>query len=240
MRPMVTVVIPFYNCPYVDQAVRSALEQSYNPIEIIVVDDGSTQFADRLAPFHPYIHYLGKANGGTATALNHGIRHASGEYIAWLSSDDIFYRDKIHNQVHFMQEQNAYISHSNFNYIDAHSKVTQYAAAPLSVLQRVVDFYRCFLNANPVNGCTVMIKKDLFNMVGLFDESLPYTHDLDLWHRVIQRGFNFPFLNESLVGYRWHEAMGTLIHKEKINHEIASTQARFRDPLMQIISQLNI
>lgn len=237
-RPLVTVVIPFYNCPYIDQAVRSALEQSYSPIEIIVVDDGSTQFADRLDPYRPYIHYLGKANGGTATALNHGIRFAAGEYVAWLSSDDLFYQDKINNQVLFMQQHNAYISHSNFNYIDAYSNITHFSVAPLSVLQNKVDFYRCFLNANPVNGCTVMFRKEIFNHIGLFDENLPYTHDFDLWNRVIQSGFEFPFLNEALVGYRWHSGMGTLRHQQAINEEYARSQARWNSPLLQRISQL--
>src|SRR5689334_17046366 len=100
--PLVTIVIPFYNCAYIDQAVQSALNQTYKPLEIIVVDDGSTRHADRLTPYLPYISYMGKANGGTATALNHGIRNASGEYIAWLSSDDLFYPDKIAHQVAFM------------------------------------------------------------------------------------------------------------------------------------------
>ncbi|GJM76095.1 hypothetical protein HMSSN036_83110 [Paenibacillus macerans] len=94
MTPTVSVIIPFYNCPYVEQAVQSALNQTYRPLEVIVVDDGSTSHAERLAPYRPHIHYLGKANGGTASALNHGIRHASGEYIAWLSSDDVFIRTK--------------------------------------------------------------------------------------------------------------------------------------------------
>ena len=238
MRPLVTIVIPFYNCPYVDQAVRSALEQSYSPIEIIVVDDGSTQYADRLDPYRPYIYYLGKANGGTATALNHGIRYASGEYIAWLSSDDFFYRDKINNQVLFMQQHNALISHSNFNYVDAYNNVTHYSVAPVSVLQRTIDFYRCFLNANPVNGCTVVFKREIFNTIGLFDEALPYTHDFDLWNKVIQSGIDFPFLNEALIGYRWHDGMGTLRFQQAINEEYARSQERWSGPLMHRISQL--
>ncbi|MBE9916012.1 glycosyltransferase [Paenibacillus donghaensis] len=233
MRPLVTIVIPFFNDPYVDQAVRSALSQSYKPIEIIVVDDGSTKHTDRLAPYKRHIHYLGKANGGTATALNHGIRHASGEYIAWLSSDDVFYRDKINNQVLFMQEQNALISHTNFNNINAQSKIVKYRAG--CVFNNMADFYRLFLNANPVNGCTVMMKKELFCHIGLFDEALPYTHDLEFWARVIQAGIPFPYLDEPLVGYRWHDSMGTLRHQEAIRLEYAGTQERIRTAIGRIV-----
>lgn len=237
MRPLVTIVIPFYNDPYVGQAVESALSQSYNPIEIIVVDDGSTQHAERLTPYRPYIHYLGKANGGTASALNHGIRHASGEYIAWLSSDDLFYRDKINNQVVFMLERNAWISHTNFNNIDMYSQVVKYRAGVS--FERMIDFYRCFLNnSNPINGCTVMMRKELFCYIGLFDESLPYTHDLEMWGRAIQAGFSFHYLDEALVGYRWHEAMGTLRHQEVINRESAVTRARVNYAIGRIVAAM--
>ncbi|MCM3700456.1 glycosyltransferase [Paenibacillus macerans] len=240
MKPTVSVVIPFYNCPYVGQAVQSALNQTYRPLEVIVVDDGSTSHVERLAPYRSRIHYLGKANGGTASALNHGIRHASGKYIAWLSSDDIFYPKKISRQVAFMQQQNAAISHTNFHCIDSAGNVTRSNAVPAGMLRSSADFYRCFLHANPVNGCTVMIRRDLFAAIGLFDESLPYTHDLDFWYRVILAGTHFPFLNESLTGYRWHEGMGTLQHHERIQPEIAHTQSRHRGALVQILSRMNI
>ena len=70
MLPKVSIIIPFYNDSYIDQAVVSALYQTYPNIEIIVVDDGSTQHQYRLAPYLSRIIYLGKANGGTASALN--------------------------------------------------------------------------------------------------------------------------------------------------------------------------
>lgn len=236
MKPTVTVVIPFYNDPYISQAIQSVLEQSYEPTEIIVVDDGSTVHADLLTPYLPYIHYLGKSNGGTASALNHGIRHASGQYIAWLSSDDMFYRDKIDTQLHFMLDQNAPISYTNFNYIDSSGQITGIGGA--HVYGSDLEFRRGFLNGNPVNGCTVMIRRDLFYAVGLFNEAFPYTHDLEFWHRVILCGFRFPFLNECLTAYRRHMAMGTILLNEVIQQEYAHTQERVRVPLMEMISRL--
>ncbi|ADM71623.1 Putative teichuronic acid biosynthesis glycosyltransferase TuaG [Paenibacillus polymyxa E681] len=237
MRPKVTIVIPFYNCAYVDQALQSALEQTYGPLEIIVVDDGSTEHVDMLQAYLPYIHYLGKSNGGTASALNHGIRHASGEYIAWLSSDDTYHRDKINNQVSFMVENGAYISHTNFNFINQYSQVTSYQAA--AVFPSMTEFYRFFQQGNPVNGCTVMFKKELFAHIGLFDELLPYTHDLDMWYRVMLAGYPFPFLNESLVNYRWHDEMGTKKHWPAVEREYNITQARYRDRFSLVLSGLS-
>ncbi|MGG6311761.1 glycosyltransferase [Paenibacillus macerans] len=234
MNPKVSIIIPFYNCPYIEQAVQSALDQTYPNKEIIVVDDGSTIHAERLAPYRNHVYYLGKANGGTASALNHGIRHASGDYIAWLSSDDLFHPDKITTQLHFMREQGAEISHTNFNYIDVHGHATQYHAGmtPLGMRELANTFY----SGNPVNGCTVMIRRSLIERVGLFDEGLPYTHDYDLWHRVLLSRASFPYLNIALTSYRRHTGMGTLRHQAAISAEIVYLQNRYRAALTHLIA----
>ncbi|HBU85992.1 MULTISPECIES: glycosyltransferase [Paenibacillus] len=234
MNPRVSIVIPFYNCPYVPQAIQSALNQTYTDVEIIIVNDGSTRHAELLQPYLPYIYVLGKSNGGTASALNHGIRHASGDYIAWLSSDDLLYPDKIRHQVEFMQRENVLISHTNFNYINEHSAVTKLNGGADPVPEP--DWLRLFVNGNPVNGCTVMIRKDLFSAVGLFDELLPYTHDLDLWMRILLNGYRFPYLNESLTAYRRHGGMGTVRHADSIGREASMVWSRYRESLLQRIA----
>jgi teichuronic acid biosynthesis glycosyltransferase TuaG len=235
--PKVTIVIPFYNCAYVHHAIESALNQSYPHIEIIVVDDGSTKHVKKIRPYLSRIHYLGKANGGTASALNHGIRMATGEYIAWLSSDDIFYRDKINNQMNFMLRRNALLSFSSFDLIDRKNRVTQRAVG--IGFSTVLDFYRFFFNGNPINGCTVIANKQLFAQVGMFDEALPYTHDLDLWYRAMIMGYEFHYLNQALIGYRWHSQMGTVKYRQAIDLEVAETNARFRPQMAQLIDRLS-
>ncbi|PYE48310.1 glycosyltransferase [Paenibacillus barcinonensis] len=236
MNPRVSIVIPFYNCPYVPQAIQSALNQTYAEVEVIVVNDGSTRHEELLQPYLPHINVLGKSNGGTASALNHGIRHASGDYVAWLSSDDSFYPDKIRYQLEFMQREQVLVSHTNFHYINEHSAVTRMHAGPGPMSE--LDFLRRFNGSNPVNGCTVMIRKDLFGGVGLFDELLPYTHDLDLWLRILLNGHRFPYLNEPLTAYRWHGGMGSVRHADAIGREAAMVWSRYREPLLQRIAAL--
>ncbi|MNC18532.1 putative glycosyltransferase EpsE [compost metagenome] len=233
MKPKVTIIIPFYNCPFVELAIRSALAQTYQPVEIIVVDDGSTLHSEKIRKYEGRVCYLGKPNGGTASALNHGIRHASGDYIAWLSSDDFYKPNKIERQVQFMTETGAYISHANFNFIDGEGMMTKFAVA--SDFPSLPDFYRCLMEGNPVNGCTVMMRRELFDQIGLFDETLPYTHDLDFWYRAVIAGYSFPFLNETLLYYRWHDGMGTRQHHDKITIELAHVQAKYRDRMEQLI-----
>lgn len=234
--PKVSVIIPFYNCPYIEQALQSALSQSWQAYEIIVVDDGSTVHAGRIVPYLHKIHYLGKANGGTASALNHGILHATGDYIAWLSSDDMFYRDKINNQVQFMEQNGLLISYTNFNFINGESQLTEMNAS--LVFPNQLEYLRCFLQGNPINGCTVMFKREVFGAIGLFDEALPYTHDYDLWFRAILSGYPPVMLNQSLTAYRRHSAMGTLKHLDVIMAETAATNARYQGRLHGLIASM--
>ncbi|MDF9844982.1 MULTISPECIES: glycosyltransferase [unclassified Paenibacillus] len=235
MKPKVSIIIPFYNCPYVELAIRSALAQTYQPLEIIVVDDGSTLYFDKIRKYGGRVCYLGKPNGGTASALNHGIRNATGDYIAWLSSDDFYKPGKIERQIQLMTETGAYISHTNFNFINGEGLLTKYAVA--SAFPSMPDFYRALMEGNPVNGCTVMIRREMFAQIGLFDESLPYTHDLDFWYRAVLAGYSFPFLNETLLYYRWHDGMGTRLHHDEIKIELAHVQANYRDRMEKLIAR---
>jgi hypothetical protein len=81
-----------------------------------------------------------------------------------------------------------------------------------------------------------MIKRSLIQRVGLFDEGLPYTHDYDLWHRVMLSRTAFPYLNVPLISYRRHSGMGTLRHQAAISAEIRFIQNRYRDALTHLIA----
>ncbi|GAB2694311.1 glycosyltransferase [Paenibacillus thermoaerophilus] len=233
--PLVTIVIPFYNCPYIDQAIASALEQQYPNLEIIVVDDGSTRYQDRIAPYLDRISYLGKANGGTATALNHGFRMASGRYIAWLSSDDWLYPDKIAQQVHFMQQHQLQISYTDFHGMNEHGAITHLNQT--IKFSNECAFIEAFKSFNPINGCTVMMTKDLFFAIGGFDEKLLYTHDYDAWIRILLAGQRIGYLNLPLTKYRWHANMGSRKHRPVISAEIKAIRARTRGPLTQLLKR---
>ncbi len=229
MLPRVTIVIPFYNDPYVEQAISSALGQTYPNLEVIVVDDGSTLYQDRINPYVSRIHYLGKANGGTASAINHGVRMSSGDYIAWLSSDDLFYPHKIARQLAFMQQHNSLLSFTAFDQINEWGHVTAHAQAVRYPSQS--EFIRAFATCDPINGCTVMFKKELVARVGVFDESLRYTQDYEYWIRALLSGVPIHFLDEPLTKYRWHDQMGTMRFKPHILAEVQAVQNTFRHRL---------
>lgn len=235
-KPLVTVVIPFYNDPFITEAIESALRQTYQPLEIIVINDGSVRETELLLPYAGRIHVLGKANGGTATALNHGFRHASGEYVAWLSSDDRFLPDKVERQLRDMRERGLSISHTAFKVIDERG---QAETEPVKLtVASMADFYRLLLNSNPVNGCTVMMKKSLFELVGGFREVYRFTHDYDFWVRSIMAGFPLGYLNEPLTEYRRHPAMGTMRHQRAAEREFETLLKESRPWIKRLLTAL--
>lgn len=235
MDPKVSIIIPFYNCSYVDQAVQSALSQTYTNKEVIVVDDGSTKFTEKLDPFRENIIYLRKENGGTATALNQGIRSATGEYIAWLSSDDFFLPDKISKQISFMFQHKAVVSFTNYDYVDKNNNILISWACPR--FSDVNEVYKAFLTCNPVNGCTVIIKKNIFNQMGYFNPELRYTHDYGMWLRLLVNGYKIHYLDEVLLKFRSHEEAGTRKYQSEIQKEIYIVEHHYRPLLRDFIKK---
>ena len=96
-NPKVSIIIPVYNGEkYVKSAIQSALKQTYKNIEIIVVNDGSTDNTDKVVQqFKNKIIYLKKENGGVSSALNLGLLYMTGDYFSWLSHDDIYKKNKV-------------------------------------------------------------------------------------------------------------------------------------------------
>ena len=118
MNKKVSVIIPFYNgVEWLSEAVQSVLNQTYNNIEIIVINDGSPENIDGfLKKFGDKIIYKYKENGGAATARNLAMSIATGDYLAFLDSDDIWLPDKTEKQVAFMESAGAAWSHTGFYY----------------------------------------------------------------------------------------------------------------------------
>ena len=116
MNPLVSVVIPFYNrVDWLGEAIESVLNQTYDNFEIIVVNDGSTEkMDDFLYKYGDKIIYRYKENGGAATARNLALEIATGDYIAFLDSDDIWLSNKTEKQISFMEKVNAMWSHTGF------------------------------------------------------------------------------------------------------------------------------
>lgn len=215
--PKVSIVIPVYNgSDYVREAIDSALGQTYGNLEVLVVNDGSTDGGATEAIARSYddrIRYLSKENGGVASALNVAISQSTGDYISWLSHDDLYHADKIEQQVAFLSNQprDRIIVYSDYEAIDADNRrikticlnAGDYSGPRAAILR--------LLFAATLHGCSLLLPRLCFAEVGYFDESLRTTQDYDLWFRLLSQGYEFRHLSQPLICSRWHQAQGTRV-----------------------------
>lgn len=202
--PKVSIVIPVYNgSNYLKDAIDSALAQTYNNIEVIVVNDGSNDngATERIAKsYGNKIRYYSKENGGVATALNLGISKMTGEYFSWLSHDDLYYEDKIERQIEFLSklDDKRVFLYSNYSILKG-NKITPVIHSH-EMLRRKSKYS---LLRGCVNGITVLIPKFMFDEFGEFDAKLRCTQDYDYWSR-IQSKYDFIHMEEVLSITRLH------------------------------------
>ncbi|MEK3883316.1 glycosyltransferase [Paenibacillus sp. PL2-23] len=226
-------MIPTYNCPFIGSAIESALAQSYGHKEVIVVNDGSTEHTELIQPYLDRIRYMEKSNGGTGSALNAGIREARGQYFTWLSSDDLYAADKLEKQLAYMGSVQADACYSAFDIINEHNQITGTFRAGFGDRRA---FYEAMRAGNVINGCTVMLKREVFDHVGLFDESLKCTQDYDLWCRILQH-YHFHYLDEPLVQYRVHSGMSTKKLSDTLAKERSYVQQRYSELFQRLLSR---
>ena len=189
-KPLVSIIIPVYNGEdYIAEAIDSALAQTYKNIEIIIVNDGSTDKTERICKLYGNkVDYYYKTNGGVASALNYGIRKSKGEFISWLSHDDIYYKHKIEKQIQILnnlRNKNTIIF-SNIEYIDSKGNIISKSNItkninPKDLCNDILPVLR-----GVVNGCSTIINKTCFNKVGLFNVDLKTASDYDMWFRLFK------------------------------------------------------
>lgn len=202
--PFVSIIIPVYNHEeFVGKAIESALQQNFSEQEVIVVDDGSTDGTRNVVEkFLPAVRYVYKSNGGTSSALNHGIKLARGNFICWLSSDDQFLPTKIHKQVRlFLAQPDLGMVYTDWHETDASGHITRTYHSPPLFSRREAAL--ALTRGNCINGSTVMVKAECFRKLGYFKEHYTQSHDHDMWLRLC-RHYRFGHIPEPLILYRRH------------------------------------
>jgi len=232
-NPLVSIVIPVYNgANYMREAIDSALKQTYPNIEVIVINDGSNDNGETESIALSYgnkIRYFKKENGGVATALNMGIQEMQGEYFSWLSHDDLYYPDKIERQINELRRYNdkTMIVNGDFDFFDEDLQ----EIIPIRHLNRysrekLEDSFFIILE-DCIHACALLIHRSHFERVGMFDEKLRVTQDMDLWFRMF-RGQKLIYMENPLSVYRLHGERGTHTIPE-YNHECNMRNIKYMD-----------
>lgn len=208
-NPLVSIVIPVYNGEkYVKEAIDSALAQTYKNIEIIVVNDGSTDKTEEICKnYGNKIRYFSKKNGGVSSALNLAIEKMNGEYFSWLSHDDLYFPNKISKQIAFINNstQKDIILYSNYILIDENSEIIGLHKSNHQMLKTKSEY--SLLRGN-VNGITMLIPKKAYLECGKFNEKLRCTQDYDLWLKMMNK-YRFIHMDSYLSLTRIHKNQDT-------------------------------
>jgi glycosyltransferase involved in cell wall biosynthesis len=194
----VSVIIPTYNrLPMLKEAVESVLAQEFEDLELVVVDDGSTDgTAEEISRYGGRVKLLRRAeNRGVSAARNKGILHSRGKYVAFLDSDDLWVKGKLKLQAAFLDDNPHYpLCYTDEIWVRRGKRVNpRLKHAKYSGW----IFEKC-LPLCTISPSSAMMRRTLFSKVGLFDEALPVCEDYDFWLRVSAR-FPIFFINRKLI-----------------------------------------
>lgn len=201
----VSVIIPVYNdTQYIGAALDSVLQQTCTPVDIIVVDDGSTEdVKSALAPYWDRIQYVYKENGGAASARNRGLEVATGQYVAFLDADDFWVSPTtLAERVRYL-EANPHLGmvHSGWRMVQA-DDTPRVDRTPWEYLPRL-DL-TAWVTHMPVFLGAMLFRRDWINQVGGFDPQFRQSEDVDLTLRLALEGCECGWLKQVTVAYRQH------------------------------------
>jgi len=195
-QPLISVIVPAYNAEkYLAEALTSIINQDYDSLEIIVVDDGSTDgTAKAAAVFGTKVRYAYQENSGPPAARNKGLSMAQGTVIAFLDSDDLWSEKKIELQLKRLTNK------PNVEIVIGHTQRLQLSESCDCDLE-----YAPFLNPQLMLSLgSAIIRKSVFDKVGFFDESMLFDDDIDWFLRAREKGIAFVIHNDVTQFYRKH------------------------------------
>jgi len=213
--PLVSIIIPTYNyARYIRHAVDSALKQSYSNIEIIVIDDGSTDETQAvLSEYGDRIRVISQPNQGASAARNRGIREAGGDYIAFLDADDAYRPENVAEKVAYLQSHPEYSwCYSNWTWVDENGHAYRLGSdieACLAYLKAQGDVLLLALQGYLLGTNVFLFSREVMQAITGFDESLAVLEDYDLYVRAAAR-FPLGYVDEVLCEIFSHQdSLGT-------------------------------
>jgi glycosyltransferase involved in cell wall biosynthesis len=236
-KPKVTIVVPVYNgANYVEEALHTALNQTYDNIEIVTVNDGSTDngathriLTDYATRYPDKIKYIFQENQGVAGALNTAIANMTGDIFTWLSHDDLFELNKIERQVDYylsLNKRDACLF-SDFYLVDPDNNILHTVVLDH---KEFVTFPRRPLMRGAISGCTIFIPRHIMVEMGGFELAYRHTQDYRLWRRIVDK-YELFHQPELLVRSRQHPSQDSLKHDA-----VVETEALWADMLFEVTS----
>ena len=227
-NPLVSVILPSYNqAEYLREALDSIIAQTYSNWEAIVVNDGSKDHTEEVmneyAAKDSRIRLFTKQNGGITSALNAGLENARGEYFCWLSSDDLFYPNKLELQVKMFEglDESYALVYGSFDILQESETTKELQKQPFMIpLINGCEFPEA-LKFDFIDGCTIMIRMKVMREVKGFNPGIVHSQDMELWLRLASRGYRFELLPHKLTIRRVHIAQSSTLNMIHCRYDAA-------------------
>jgi glycosyltransferase involved in cell wall biosynthesis len=235
MTPRVTVIMPAYNRErFIREAIESILAQTFTDLELLVVDDGSTDGTGAIvgAIADPRVRQIHQPHRGISAAMNRGLAEARGEYVARLDSDDVWLPDMLATQVAVLDERpEVGVVYARAQGMEEDGRITQHV---WGIAPRFPDdSLRSLVQGDCTSNITAVARRACVARAGGFDETLPTNEDWDLWLRVA-RHCAFAFTDRVLARFRWHAGSITSrdspFFRQTLEERTAVLDKLFRDP----------
>ena len=233
----ISVIIPVFNrVKLIARCINSVINQTYPVNEIIVVDDGSNDGTyDLIRKNFPQVISIYQENKGVSNARNVGIQSAKSKWIAFLDSDDEWLPNKIEKQISLIKKNPLYkVCHSDEIWIRDDVRVN-----PMKKHRKYGgDIYKKCLPLCVISPSSIIIHKDIFNDVGLFDKNLPVCEDYDLWLRICSK-YEVLFLDQKLVKkYGGHDDQLSKKYWGMDRYRVIALEKMIDNPLLSLDNRI--
>lgn len=229
MEQLVSIIIPAYNqARYLKSAIKSVLAQTYTFWECIVVDDGSTDNTfEQVHQFkHPKIKYIYQNNAGLSAARNTGMEASKGEFLSFLDSDDCFAPKKLELLIEKMNNcSDLALVAGNAALIDENGNTIR-----RKFESSLPDKIHKLLFGNPLHVGSVLLRREWYLKIGLFDTNLRSYEDWDFWLRIVMAGGKMESINEIVSFYRFHTSQMTRNANQMTEASFAVLKKVFDNP----------
>ena len=200
----ISVIIPVYNVEkFLEKSVRSVFNQTYNNLEIILIDDGSTdnsgKICDELAKENERVIVVHKKNGGLSSARNRGLEIAQGTYISFIDSDDIISEDMFETMINLMEQYGAEICSCKYKTFSEKSGLKFIKSNKIEIIEKE-NSIKCLLSGKITNHfCNKIFTKQMFDGVKFTDGI--YYEDIDMMYRVLEKTNKIVVMESEMYGY---------------------------------------
>jgi len=205
----ISIVTPSYNSEkYIEDCIKSVLDQNYPNFEHIIIDGGSTDGTIEILKKYPHLKWISEPDEGQSDALNKGFKMASGDIIGWLNSDDFYHKNIFYDVILSFNDKIDAI-YGNYYFVDKEGKLIK-KMYEMGINIGILTYYRCYIPST-----TFFFRREIIEAGILLNPNFHYSMDQEFFLRLLLKGKKIQHVNRFWASFRWHNHNKTLSTNRK-------------------------